>query len=270
MNTALQAMRTLGCFRDLIKSYFPEGVIHENSSVIDFLRGFVNEDDNKPDLDPEPIYRAYITSFNTQANAPEDAIECFVRLIDLLEKWTRAPNDVRARFQGRSFRLSVFDCCDHIVKTNETFGVLTFHCNLHDSVSGCIHDLANNVEQADGARCEKCNSSDVTVLRRFFFDSFPQALCFDVIGGGGFNIEKSFQLEHSGVNLPSQMITYELRAIILFGVYSHHYRCIAVGETCDTMYDDDQVHQFVMGQAFGDPGTMIRGIVYEKSPQGRK
>ena len=74
LNVVIQCFASLSCLNSLLNHM-------DNNNAVHFLKNYINDIDNENILNPLPFYELYLNLYKNQRHMPEDAIECFLRLL---------------------------------------------------------------------------------------------------------------------------------------------------------------------------------------------
>ena len=247
LNVVIQCFLSLSCLNTFLN------YINMNDAMI-FLKNRT-ENENGDNVDnPLPLYELYLNLYKNQRHMPEDAIECFLRLLEYFEKHISQPRQIDTRTSCACYS------CSYNTQFFESFENLNIHTNTCNSINEALIKLMNGNEQINNVTCDHCNNTNATFSRVHTLHRLPYVLTFEVVGTKsiGFKLDENILIELIHGN-ERYHYSYQLKNIILYN--NGHYFCISY-DSYDKNYkfvDDDRV----LINTSLETLFLIRFIVYE-------
>ena len=274
LNVVIQCFLSLSCFNTFLN------YINMNDAMI-FLKNRTQKENGDNVDNPLPLYELYLNLYKNQRHMPEDAIECFLRLLEYFEKhisqprqidtrtscacysyWNNLPNSsiIHDYFWGVFYVHTNCHSCSYNTQFFESFQNLNIHTNTCNSINEALIKLMNGNEQINNVTCDHCNNTNATFSRVHTLHRLPYVLTFEVVGTKsiGFKLDEHIMIELIHGN-ERYHYSYQLKNIILYN--NGHYFCISY-DSYDKNYkfvDDDRV----LINTSLETLFLIRFIVYE-------
>ena len=275
LNVVIQCFASLSCLHSLLNHM-------ENNDAIRFFKSHINNEENIENINnPLPFYELYLNLYKNQRHMPEDAIECFLRILQYFEKninqprqfdsrhvcacysyWNSLPNSsiIQDYFSGVFYVYTKCRTCSYQTQLFESFQNLNIHTDTCNSINEALVKLMKGTEEINDVKCDNCNNTNASFFRVHTVHRLPYVLTFEIVGTKpiGLKLDDNIMIEliHG---TERYQYTYQLKTVILYN--NGHYVCISY-DTVDKCYkfvDDDKVLNTSL-----ETSSLIRFIVYER------
>lgn len=203
-------------------------------------------------LRPVKLYKWYCREYNVRLHSPEDAHECYVRILEALENYSLIKkNNNKEEHQHKDPRLifwnslplsflrpviygfmsiyTVFECCQYKKHRFEVFNAI--HVPQFDTIPVMIRTLfTNDDDQHVTVDCDHCHNRFSKIRRQNVIHRFPNVLVFYScnVKNEPYNVLLSFSLNRT---------KYRLKSIIVYEP-GHYYAIINRNNRLYRMNDD--------------------------------
>lgn len=236
LNVAIQCLLSLSCMPIILNN-----IKNPKPSAILFLMDcFILQTSVRS---PDVLYEQYLSLHNNKRHMPEDAVECFLRLLQYIEDNLKQINShvsvnecacsifwkstnnltlIQEHFVGLVYIKMKCTVCSELKKKFESFQIIPIHTS--NSLRDGLIKLITFSENIDGVECENCKEKcSFTVTHTFH--RLPKVLLFEIVGSGdSFKFDEILVIDHTHGDEYTKL-SYRLKTVVIYN--GSHYTCIS-------------------------------------------
>ena len=227
---------------------------------------------------PDVLYEQYLSLHDNKRHMPEDAVECFLRLLQYIEDnlkkshstismngcacsifWNNTDNLtlVQENFVGLLYIKMKCTTCNVLKKKFESFQILPIHIETSSSLREGLIRLITFSENIEGVECENCKQNRTFTVNQSFH-RLPKVLLFEIVGDAdSFHFDEILVIDHTHGNEYAKL-SYRLKTVVIYN--GSHYTCISYDSLARNyvFIDDDKTFPIQLTTSI-----RVRCLLYE-------
>ena len=269
LNVAIQCLLSLSCMPTILNN-----IKNPKSPAILFLMDCFSLQTSV--RSPDVLYEHYLSLHDNKRHMPEDAVECFLRLLQYIEDnlrkkkscvsmngcacsifWNNTNNLtlIQEHFIGILYIKMKCTVCSQLKKKFESFQILPIHTS--DSLRDGLIKLITFSENIDNVECENCKQNRTFTMTQTFH-RLPKVLLFEIVGSGdSLKFDEILVIDHNHGDEYTKL-SYRLKTVVIYNGF--HYTCISYDSLaqCYVFIDDERTIPIQLNTSI-----RVRCLLYE-------